>query len=679
MMEKHMFGSLKKNDSAEAPFLLQSPVPGITCDWVKVVVPRVYTEEFGDDLMFETEEGRWLPAIKHRSKGLHGASYNVCCTFAEEFVRGTFRKNKLLIPTAFGLHPSIVSEPYVIGMPKIGMEVVESSAAEQVVRHVFGNERETVVVWVRAKSMHPVVDIGIRWSRRTSDGWMPSVIIDGAERVCAVPGHNWDDVQIAGNAVKAPNIVDARCAPTVWVRATYPAKTEESQMEQQLRDTVCYQWPVGVYREYAQASVSESIDGQMAYSYEDGGARWLTLGNVAAYEHYNWQVKGVSIYEKRIGAQALSANQAGTQRFGCALGALANYEDPIRVDSIYRQMAGDEELRPIHYYELDGQPLKAKNRKDLRTHNRRIDWRNTKDKLWFKAEPPRVTTMSKRTTDDEQHMDDLGIDTYLALFDDPALEETRRMMIQLDALDTQTLSGRTNSAARGVGRPLLSAANATWLFHDTDDGALANAVCILIVEALASTWEGKHVPISRPIRPVATIKGNASWNLRNPQTNEPMRAAAPYEHATVVAGLLAAEQVLYGQHQAIARGLGDAIAETLIQWAYKDSEDIAAWPFIVACLDGQDDGWPLPAIWRQVGTPEFAATHVTGGSWTTWTMPGVLPWFLREAKGDNNSVPECYFYIRDAVEHELDRPTFDALTAHYMAINPNVAKRLWAE
>ena len=43
-----MFGSLKKNDSAEAPFLLQSPVPGITCDWVKVVVPRVYTEEFGD-------------------------------------------------------------------------------------------------------------------------------------------------------------------------------------------------------------------------------------------------------------------------------------------------------------------------------------------------------------------------------------------------------------------------------------------------------------------------------------------------------------------------------------------------------------------------------------------------------------------------------------------------------
>ena len=676
-----MFGSLTRNGATEAPFLLQSPVSGLVYDWVKVVVPKVYTEEFGDDLMFETEEGRWLPAVKHRSKGLHGASYSVCCPFADEFVRGTFRANKLLIPTKFGLHPSITKEPYVIGIPKLGMEIVESSAAEQVIRYVFGNQKETVIVWLRAKTLHPVVDIAIRWSRRTDDGWMPSVVIDGAERVCVVPGHNWDDVQVAGNAVKAPNVVDARCAPTVWVRATYPANGPEHIIDQQLRETVCHQWPVGVYREYAQASVSEDIAGQMAYSYENGGARWLTLGNIPAYEHYDWEVRGTSIYDKRIGAQALSANQAGTQRFGCALGALTTYEDPLRVDFIYRQMAGDEELRPIHYYELDGQPLRAVNgdRHGLRTHNRRIDWRNTKDRLWFEKEPPRVTTASKRTTDDEQHMDDLGIDTYLALFDDPALEETRRMMIQLDALDTQMLDGRTNSAARGVGRPLLSFANAAWLFHGQADGVLSELTCKLTVEALANTWEGKHVPIGRPIRPVATIKGNASWNLRDPRNGEPMRAAAPYEHATVVAGLLAAEQVLAGTELTLARGLGDAIAETLIQWAYRDADDIAAWPFIIACLEGEDDGWPLPAIWKDINTPEFAMTHVTGGSWTTWTMPGVLTWFLREAKGENYSVPDCYFYIRDAVEHDLDKSMFDNLTARYMAINPNVAKRLWTD
>ena len=182
-----MFGLLTRNGATEAPFLLQSPVSGLVYDWVKVVVPKVYTEEFGDDLMFETEEGRWLPAVKHRSKGLHGASYSVCCPFADEFVRGTFRANKLLIPTKFGLHPSITKEPYVIGIPKLGMEIVESSAAEQVIRYVFGNQKETVIVWLRAKTLHPVVDIAIRWSRRTDDGWMPSVVIDGAERVCVVP------------------------------------------------------------------------------------------------------------------------------------------------------------------------------------------------------------------------------------------------------------------------------------------------------------------------------------------------------------------------------------------------------------------------------------------------------------------------------------------------------------
>lgn len=674
-----MFGSLIRYGSNEPPFTLQSPIAGLVYDWVKVVVPKIYTDTYGADLMFETEEGRWLAAVPHRSKGLHGTSYNVLCPFADEIVRGSFRANKLLKPTQFGPHPSITHEPFVIGMPKIGMEVVEESPAEQVIRYVFGNQRETVVIWMRAKNLHPVVDIGIRWSRRSDDGWMPSVVIDGAERVCMMPGHTWDDVQIAGNAVKAPNVVDARCAPTVWVRATYPANGEESWIDEQLRATVDYPWPVGIYTQYAQASHEEIADQDDKLMFENGGARWLTLGNIPAYESYHSEVKGTSIYSKRIGAQALSANQAGTQRFGCALGTLSAWHDPLYAENIYRQMAGDEELRPIHYYELDGQPLRAENRKNLRTHNRRIDWRNTKDKLWFDAEPPRITTASKRTTDDEQHMDDLAIDCYLALFDDPALEETRRMMIQLDALDTQLLNGRVNSAARGVGRPLLSFANAAWLFHGDKDGILSTLTCKLTVEALANTWEGKNVPISRPIRPVATIKGNASWNLRDPRTDEPMRAAAPYEHATVVAGLLAAEQVLHGTDQRIAQGLGDAIADTLIQWSYVDEDNIACWPFIIACLDGEDDGWPLPAVWKNINTPEFAKTHVTGGSWTTWTMPGVLIWCLRKAEGPDYNVPDGYLPISDAVINDLDKSMYDNLTARYMAVNPNVAKRLWSE
>lgn len=671
-----MFGSLTYNDSEKLPFVLQSPVEGLIFDWVKVVVPKVYMETYGENLMFETKDGRWLPAIKHRDKGHHGASYNVCCPFPGDTVTGTFRDNKLLIPTKLGLHPSIVHEPYVIGIPKLGMEIVQDSPAEQVIRYVFGNQRETVIVYARIKSLHPVVDYGIRWSRRMDDGWLPSVVIDGAERVCIVPGHNWDDVQVAGNCVKAPNVVDARCAPTIWVRATFPAVGEEHIIDQQLRETVSYQWPVGVYTQYAQAYADGADLGEPeAMHFEGGGARWLTLGNIPAHESYYSSTSGPGIYDKRVGAQALSANQAGTQRFGCAVGALSAFDDPLHAEQIYRQMAGDEELRPIHYYELDGQPLRAVNRQKLRTHNRRIDWRNTKDKLWFEQEPPRVTTASKRTTDDEQHMDDLGIDAYLALFDDPALEETRRMMIQLDALDTQLMNGKINSAARGVGRPLLSFANAAWLFAGDPDGDLAQLLCKLTVQALANNWEGRLVPITKQIRPVATIKGNASWNLRHPVTGEPMRAAAPYEHATVVAGLLAAQQVLDPETRKIAFGLEEALSWTLFHWAY-EKDGMMCWPFIVACLDGDKDGEVLPATWNVFGTPEFAATHVTGGSWTTWTMPGALPFYLRVIRGSDNPVHDAW---HDAINEELSRSMYDDLTARYMAINPNVAKGLWIE
>jgi hypothetical protein len=36
-------------------------------------------------------------------------------------------------------------------------------------------------------------------------------------------------------------------------------------------------------------------------------------------------------------------------------------------------------------------------------------------------------------------------------------------------------------------------------------------------------------------------------------------------------------------------------------------------------LDGEEDGLALPAAWDVPGTVEFGMTHITGGSWTTWT------------------------------------------------------------
>lgn len=656
-------------------YLIQSAKSGLYADWASVVVPAIEIERHGEDLEFVTDGGEVFPMVKHRSKGKQGISYRICMPFVMRLACGSVRKatrphgieKYRSAESVIGIKP-----PEPVGLSLRRTDIVERSEAEIVERFAYSSQKETVIVWRRRRHLHPVVDYGVRWSRRYDDGWMPSVVIPGVEAMHLMPGHDWEDVVVAGNTVRPPNLVDGRCAPTVWLRATYPADGPESPIEQQLRSTVSDPWPVGIYEKYQHYAVTDAKDMEPIVV---GDAEWLTLG-IVPHESLETVINAVepdrvakaSIYDKRIGAQALSANQAGTQRFGCAEGGAVLKGRPHEAMNYMRQMAGDEELRPIHYYEADGAVLDPRGHLSLRTHNRRIDWRNSQDRLWFNAEPPRITTAGKRTTDDEQHMDDLGIDAYLAVFDDPALEETRRFMIRLDAMDTQTLSGRTNSAARGVGRPLLSAANAAWLFHGTDDGILAEANCDLIVNGLASTWEGKSVPLGRPervIRPVKTLKGVASWNLRNPDTGEPMRAAAPYEHATVVAGLLASMRVLKNAvTKQVALGLFDAVGQTLLSWRFNEILDgFAEWPFIIACLEGEEDGFPLPAEWKNPDSPKFTSTHITGGSWTTWTMPGVM------AIRTRHPLPED---VQDKVDCLLHDSIGNPLVSRFTAIAPSL-------
>ena len=652
-----------------ARFLIQSARAGIFADWAQVVVPAEVLEEHGGELQFVDASGRRYPAVRHKSKGRQGASYRVCLPFPQQVVEGRFEKAWHQNGIAFQVSLSLIGapDPYVTGLPLRSRTIVEESSVERVERLAFANDRETVIIWKRTKHLHPVVDYGVRWSRRYDDGWMPSAVFPGTERLCLVPDSQWSDVEMAGNAVTPPMLVDGRCAPTVWLRATYPAQHDEYAIEQQLRETVSDPWPVGVCRSYRRLH---------AKGRTEGTCRWLTLGVIPQGDSQSLPAApgSVSIYAKRPGAQALSANQAGTQRFGCSEGGVILERTPIDAHGYLRQMAGDEELRPVHYYEEDGRPLDHAKWSGLRTHNRRLDWRNTKDKLWFEKEPPRVTTASKRTTDDEQHMDDLGIDAFLAVFDDPALEETRRMMLRLDACDTQLQGQRINSAARGVGRPLLSFANAAWLFGRDDDGILAGAVAELTVTALAANWEGKDVPFDKPVKPVATIKGNASWALFDPVTGEPMRAAAPYEHATVVAGLLAAAQVIDDRpERQITYGLAEAIGVTLLQWRHAGADGQAEWPFIVACFDGARDGDPLPEAWRTPGSKEFDATRVTGGSWTAWTMPGVMA--LLAIQGASKLPADVQATIAVLLDPPAQPTSRDALISRFCAVDPQLLSR----
>jgi len=595
-------------------FKLQHPAgEGIPVDWVDVTVPMQIADKVdeGHGMLFETDYGARFPVVTQFVRGNQGINVRVLASFASDYVYGSFVPNDgLLRLPDFMRHPSIPAEfraevhgeqNYVLH----SRQVLRENQAERLERISFSDGDGVVVMFVRMRSMHPVVDVGVRFARRATDGMLPRVTFDEAHEVNMIDGF----------ASGLPMQIDPLCAPTQWYRITYEPVAGESMLERKLRSTAKKLWPIGACTSYATHNTPD-------------GARWLTLGVMpTSTMAYRTTVRNKiddllahgSFYDKREGAQALSANQAGTQRFGIAEGGLLELSNLSASYRVMRVIAGDEELRPIHYYREDGKPIELEDHKQLRTHNRRLDWRNSKDKLWFTSELPRVAMHSRRTTDDEQHTDDLGIDAFLALWDDPALEESRRMMVMLDFADTQTINGWTNSAARGIGRPLLSLATAAWLFGKTEAGMLAKATCIAIVHNTLATWEGKDVPAGRPIMPISTIKGNASWALFDPRTMEPMRAAAPYEHATVIVGCLAAAEVLTGTTKQPALGLATMLTQTVMNWLHRESSGALEWPFIVGCFDGVDDGLPLPQEWCVEGAPQFGLTRVPGGSWTVWT------------------------------------------------------------
>ena len=638
-------------------FRLEHPAgDGVPVDWVDVTIPADVYRELGDEsngrLVFETDAGVRSPVVEQFARGRQGVNVRVMGIFADREVFGSFVRDPQGIKAPpFLRHPS-VPEKIVPTIGTLGYvfykdEVIRSNEAEELRRMCLSDGDGVVVIWTRVRSMHPVVDVAVRWSRRSSDGYVPEVTFDG--QLEAHP--------VAGFASGLPMFADPLCAPTQWYRVTFEPAGSEHGFEQVLRSSASSQWPVGVCLRYASRDRSD-------------GARWMPLGLMpqASRDHME-SIHGAvhrmldegGFYGARPGAQALSANQAGTQRFGVAEGGLLDPYDLEGSWRVLRAIASDEELRPIHYYDEDGSRLDLDAHREFRTHNRRIDWRNSKDKLWFDRELPRVSLHSKRTTDDEQHCDDLGIDAFLALWDDPALEETRRMQVDLDFADTQMLDGRTNSAARGIGRPMISLASAAWLFANDETGEKAAASCLVLARNVLRTWEGKDVPGDRPIKPIATIKGNASWALSDPETGEPMRAAAPYEHATVVAGLLSAAQVLPEMQRPELYGLATMLTQTLMHWTHIDGNQIG-WPFIVACFDGERDGLPLPEQWREVGTPQCNATRVIGGSWTMWTgfaayaVPHLLAVFPPAAAAIGDRIDEAVQLIDglQMTEHGFD-------------------------
>ena len=674
-------------------YTLEHPSGPIPVDWCEVVVPNDQFSHAPEGETFAARiGGRVVPAVYSHRKGRQGHALRVLAPFASELVElvqiGTSRT---VVQPGFVPHPSVDGRSLMVRVQGSGgglrTDLVRESAAEKVIRAaiglhsfggVIGNEPATpdgphalVLVWATVRSLSPVVDYAIRFSGRDLFGrTLPTWIDfgDGAE-VHLMPDSQFAGITVRGSRVEIGSIgLDFACAPTLRLRVCFPPAGDEGPIDEALRRSAALPCAVGWFDAYRQRGKHEE---------GDQDARWLTLGVAPEGSSEGADriraLTGIEadgpeltlsaggelpgIYDPRPLAQNLVTSNSGTQRFGASFSGSIFELTPAEARHALRASASDEELRPIHLYEANGMILRAKDHPDARFHNRRLHWRNTRDKLGLPEEPPKIARYSGRSADDLQHTDDLAIDAFLALFDCPALEETRRQMVEIDALDDALLNGRTNSAARGWGRPALSTANAAWLFDGDETGILAQGTSMATLHAALATWEGKDVPADRPIKPMRTLKGVSSWALTDPRTGLPMRVAAPYEHATCVTGAIALAQVLREQESRMALGLALALVQTCLRWVYWTDDGSPRWPFIVGCFEGDEDGIPLPIAWLIEDDDRINLVTDRGPSWTRWTgaVAFALP-YLQDALAVREDLgPAGEHYVGLSIDEDLER------------------------
>lgn len=631
----------------EADFELERPGGGPVVDWCEIVVPRAAWRQpdDGQSLRADIGYGPLFPVVYSHDKGAQGVAVRVLVPFKREGIISA-RIGTVDGPPAFSdfvLHPSIPDDPdpVIDSQEFVLATTVRGNAAEQLGRLVYESEDgNRTIIWRLSRTLSPVFRYVVRFTRdQLGDGTFPGSIDfgDGAQ-VHILPGSQYQGFRVQGSKLVCDlgHQLDYACAPTLRLHVTYPPQSDEGPIEERLRADAPRRWAVGRYVGYRQRGVAWPSATKLA--------RVLTLGvgpesTPAAAKKLiaecRTRGRGMgSIYERRPASQNLVTSNAGTQRFGCAFSGAALLLTPAEENLALEVVAQDEELRPVHLYEQDGHVLRAMDHPDCRFHNRRIHWRNAKDKLGLPHEPPKKAKHSGRNADDLQHTDESAIDEHLSRYDCPALEETRRHTVELDAMDDALLNGRFNSAARGWGRPALAIANAAFLFRGDDTGTLAQGVAIATLHAALKGWEGGKVPAGRPVRPMRTLKGVESWALVDPRTRQPMRVAAPYEHAECVKGAIALAQVLPDQQAREALGLAAMLTITCLHWLYTDAAGKLQWPFIVGVLEGAEDGDPLPSAWHVPDSDEFRMTHQDGGSWTRWTAPAAyaVP-YLIEALG----------------------------------------------
>ncbi|GAB4136350.1 MAG: hypothetical protein Fur0037_00780 [Planctomycetota bacterium] len=366
--------------------------------------------------------------------------------------------------------------------------------------------------------------------------------------------------------------------------------------------------------------------GATAYGWDDANASWSSfLGLLSqAGDLYDQRPRGLNRHAANTGAQ---------EDFGACKGAFAVTVGDPRFLFELGYSVHEPFLRPFHYREHDGSPLRAANHPGLQTWSQIINCRTTQETVGLACPLPYSWPSDGWSAYDDQHRSQNNLNALLALTGSYSLRDQVRDLAEVDL--TQ-VPNRMDSP-RAEGRLGIAWANMLLLLDDPAGRANLRSHALSRVQTILGLWAGRNF-VSNPQKPIRILETGSDPTFLEPN-NTRVPAIIVWEHSIATMGFYALWRVTGDQR---FHDLAAEISKVIVNHCI--FQENGHW---IACtairyLLGAQEGDALPASSYYTGSPDI---HI-GISFWTWILPSVL--ICRDLnRGDTALVQRCDSILRD--------------------------------
>lgn len=310
-----------------------------------------------------------------------------------------------------------------------------------------------------------------------------------------------------------------------------------------------------------------------------------------------------------------------------------------------------DSLRPVHFHEADGTPVRAEDHPDWNVWSGRTHWHGgmSKDRLGKPHPEPRYQTHGW-SGKDREHWSTNVMGAYTQL------TGAHWARVEMEHEITSYLAGQTTDprfstsgagAPRGAGRTALAAC---WLYLCTGNQALLARIHERCDRIYLPQWAGRTLAEDK-VRPMA-VMGPDPRMLQGKH-----RYWTPWQDAMAATGF-AATWILTGNES--ARTLAEELALNVVRHGWK----LDAKECIVATAIQWRDGEPVPAAELAAGDPTVVLWSY-GTAFSQWSLGAVeIARVVATARGDT-ALAERAAAIQQRVWSERQRPAeglYDRLT-----------------